>query len=626
MQVYQQKAGDYYTAIENAKKDYYFHKITTSTQTELFNLVDGLFTVKNKTILPSHSDKNDLAEKFLSSFQSKISDLLSDLSSSNTGDCHIYDRTNATTSQLSSFQTVSSEDVKNVIMSSRTKSCSLDPIPTSLLKKALHVLVPSITALVNSSLASGIFPSNFKHGLVTPVIKKKDLDPECLKNYRPITNLSFLSKTTERLVSNQLHHYLQVNGLYASMQSAYRPHHSTETALLRVHNDICLALDQNNDVILILLDLSSAFDMVNHHILLKRLKIRYGVCGTVLEWIKSYLSERTQSIKIGDVTSQQTKLGRGVPQGSVLGPSLFSLYVAPIEDIINSYGIKCAVYADDTQLYISIDKSHLQIAVASLQSCIEAILDWLADNELVCNELKTDVIQLYSRFQRHDTLSEITIGKSRIELASSVRDLGVIIDSELSMSSHVNQICKSASFSLRRVGLIRRYLDDATAEKLTHALITSKLDQCNSLLYELPDRDVSKFQRIQNSAARMVTRTKNHEHITPILKKLHWLPIKKRILYKILLLTFKSLNGLAPDYLRDLLVDYKPSRTLRSSSKHLLFVPKVRTKYYGGRAFSTCAPKYWNSLPTNIKQASSVEMFKKQLKTFLFELDLKDFY
>ena len=250
------------------------------------------------------------------------------------------------------------------------------------------------------------------------------------------------------------------------------------------------------------------------------------------------MTEHTQSVKIGDETSEPIRLARGVPQGSILGPSLFSLYVAPIEDIIKSYGLNYAVHADDTQLYVSIEKSLLQSGISNLQKCIEAILEWLADNELVCNESKTDVIQLSSRFQQHN-LSEITIGKSNVVLASSVHDLGVTLDCHLDMNAHVNQLCKSASFSLRRVGQARRYLDNATTEKLTHALITSKLDQFNTLLYGLSDKEISKIQRIQNSTARLVTRTKRQEHITPVLRKLHCLPIKKRVIYKILLLTYK---------------------------------------------------------------------------------------
>ena len=532
-QIYQQKASDYYNAIEIAKRNYYFDKISTSTQSELFTLVDGLFTVRSKSILPKHSDPQELAKRFSSFFQSKISDLLDDLRVITVGgDCYRYDKQSTLSNcELSSFSSVTTEDVRSVIRSSRTKSCMLDPIPTVLVKKCIDVLVCPIAAIINSSLMTGVFPTQFKHGVVTPIIKKKDLDPDILKNYRPITNLSFVSKVTERVVSNQLHQYLQVNDLYAWMQSAYRPNHSTETALLRVHNDICLALDDNNDFILVLLDLSSAFDMVNHQILLGRLQKRYGVNGTVLDWLESYLSGRMQSVRMGNETSEPVCLKRGVPQGSVLGPSLFSLYVAPIEDIVESYGLTCAVYADDTQLYISIDKSQLQCGIANLQQCILAIIEWLPINELVCNESKTEAIWFFSRYKKHDLeLSAITIGKSNVALASSVRDLGVMLDRHLDMRAHINQLCRSASFSLRRVGQVRRYLDTATTEKLTHALITCKLDQCNSLLYGLPDKDISKIQRIQNSAARLVTGTKRQEHITSVLRNLHWLPIKKRII------------------------------------------------------------------------------------------------
>ena len=150
------------------------------------------------------------------------------------------------------------------------------------------------------------------------------------------------------------------------MQSPYRPNHSTERALLRVRKDIGLALDNNNDVILVLLDLTSACDMVNHQILLKRLQDRYGIYGTVLDWLKSYLSERKSSVKIGDETSESIRLARGVPLGSVFGPTLFSLHVALTQDIIKSYGFNCVVYADDTQLYVSIDKSLLQSDISNL--------------------------------------------------------------------------------------------------------------------------------------------------------------------------------------------------------------------------------------------------------------------
>ena len=319
------------------------------------------------------------------------------------------------------------------------------------------------------------------------------------------------------------------------------------------------------------------------------------------------------------MTSSKFAIQRGVPQGSVLGPSLFSLYVSPIEDIISSHDLSCAMYADDTQLYLTLGKPGCPNQdLSNVHHCVSSILCWMKTNKLVCNTSKTEVIHFSSKFIKQIPLAKINIGSSEITVASSVRDLGVTLDKHLQMTLHVNQLCKSASFSLKRIGQIRRYLDNPTTEKLVHALITSKLDQCNSLLHGLPDQEIAKLQLIQNSAARLVTRTKRNEHISPILDKLHWLPIKKRIVFKIVLLTYKALNGHAPQYLRELLRERKPLRKLRSSGKLNLQETKANTKYYGGRAFSVYAPKYWNNLPQSITSQQSIELFKKHLKTFLF--------
>ena len=219
---------------------------------------------------------------------------------------------------FSVFEPVSQETVTSVIRKSPSKSCSLDPLPTSLLKVFVDKISIPITFIVNWSFSFGVFPSSLKHGLVFPRIKKETLDPDNLKNYRPITNLPFLSKTLERLATTQLNQYLNDNGLYSEMQSAYRANYSTETALVRVCNDVNIALDTHSEVILVLLDLSSAFDTIDHNILITRLRDDFGINGTVLEWMKSYLCNRTRAIVIDGSQSMTSPVDRGVPQGSVL--------------------------------------------------------------------------------------------------------------------------------------------------------------------------------------------------------------------------------------------------------------------------------------------------------------------
>ena len=247
------------------------------------------------------------------------------------------------------FEHVSEDLVSRKLRKSPSKSCSLDAIPTNRLKDSSDIILPYIRELFNISLVSGVFPDQFKKAITRPSLKKPHLDPEDYSNYRPIANLSFLSKPLERIVANQLNTYLVQNDLFESFQSAYRSNHSTETALLRVVNDIQRSIDDHKEVILVLLDLSSAFDTLDHTILLGRLRDYYGISGTVLRWLESYLSGRSQTVVINMASSDARQLVYGVPQGSVLGPLLFALYFAPLADVIHAHGLNGMLYADDTQ-------------------------------------------------------------------------------------------------------------------------------------------------------------------------------------------------------------------------------------------------------------------------------------
>ena len=193
-------------------------------------------------------------------------------------------------------------------MSSAPKSCLLDPFPTSLLIENVDCIIDSVTNIINYSLLSGSVPSSFKHALVSPLLKKNDLDPEILKNYRPVSNLSFISKILEKIVAIQLNDHLSKNSLLELHQSAYKKLHNTETALLKIFNDLLISADNKKISILVLLDLSAAFDTLDHTILLNRLRDNFGLSGTVLEWFESYLTLRTQSVMINNVQSEPQKL------------------------------------------------------------------------------------------------------------------------------------------------------------------------------------------------------------------------------------------------------------------------------------------------------------------------------
>ena len=238
---------------------------------------------------------------------------------------------------LDCFSLVGLPELTSTISKAKPSTCLLDPIPTRLLKDVMSLIGTSILDQINLSLNSGYVPQVFKVAVIKPLLKKPSLDPDILANYRPISNLPFISKILERVVASQLGDHLHRNDLFEVFQSGFRIHHSTETALVRVTNDLLMASDNGLVSILVLLDLSAAFDTVDHSILLHRLEHVIGIKGTALGWFKSYLSDRFQFVHVHDISSTQTRVCCGVPQGSVLGPILFTLYMLPLGKIIQRH-------------------------------------------------------------------------------------------------------------------------------------------------------------------------------------------------------------------------------------------------------------------------------------------------
>jgi hypothetical protein len=214
----------------------------------------------------------------------------------------------------------------------------------------------------------------------------------------------------------------------------------------------------------------------------------------------------------------------------------------------------------------------------------------------------------------------VQVGAETISAAQCAKNIGATIDATMEMKQQVNQIVRSCYFQLRNISKIRKYLtQDATAQ-LIHSFVTSRLDSLNSLLYGVPDYLIDKLQLIQNNAARVVFRLPPSDHITEALRHLHWLPVRYRIWFKVLLLAYKAQNNAAPVYLSDLLSPYIPSRSLRSEQQCRLEQPASHSRKYGDRAFSVCAPRLWNELPNEIKMAKTVDSFKSLLKTHLFKI------
>jgi len=619
------------TLIDKAKANYFENKIAECPdQKTLFRIVDDMLHRKGKELLPNSENNEELVEKFSDFFHDKIAAIRAKLDSqTNTSN----PETNSTPcdAEFSEFQTVTSEYIEKIIGKMSKKSCPLDPIPTWILAEFKEEIAPIIASIINKSLTSGVVPPALKFALVIPLLKKLLLALDILKNYRPVSNLPYLSKVLEKVVSEQFNNHTNENRLEEIYQSAYKPLHSTETALIRVHNDIMCSLDKRKGVILVLLDLSAAFDTIDHQILLSRLEKGAGVCGTALKWFSSYLSGRHQSVYINGVKSTPKGLDFGVPQGSLLGPNQFTMYSGPIADIARRHGLSVHMYADDTQLYFSFDLDEslsLDEAIFRVQACVKEIKEWMEVNKLKLNEDKTEYLIMVAPWLRDKiAVPKLLVGEEEIIANTHAKNLGVIFDQCMNMERHINNICRSARFHLRNIGSIRNVLSAESLVTLVHAFITSRLDNGNALLFGVNKKHIQKLQHIQNIAARLVTGTRKQEHITPVLRKLHWLPVEQRIQYKVLLITYKCLNDLAPVYLSELIFKHQPSRNLRSKNRNLLIVPRYNLETYGKSAFSYAGPHLWNSLPENLRNhmndsANNVKIdgFKKNLKTYLFDL------
>ena len=296
----------------------YYSKVVDENQSDqkkLFSIVGNLLHRTPDVLYPPHTTTEELARRFVTFLSNKISTIHQGLLQRCPNDAGYVVDAPISSCILAHFDNVSMDDLLPLARCMSKKSCDLDPIPAQLLTGCLDVLMPITTTIVNLSLETACVLNNLKEAVLKPLLKKTNLDHKDLKNYRPVSNLSFLSKLIEKIVALQLSNYLRDNHLHETLQSAYRKFHSTETALIKVHNDIITAIDNGQSVIL---DLSAAFDTVDHGILLTRLSTRYGIRDRALDWFVSYLSDRTQFVKLDGSSSHSIHLTQGVPQGSVL--------------------------------------------------------------------------------------------------------------------------------------------------------------------------------------------------------------------------------------------------------------------------------------------------------------------
>ena len=603
------------TGLAFSKKQLYFsNKIKECPTTKaLYSCIDRLLDRKEAEVLPSFDSPKELATQFNDFFKKKIHDIRKNFPPSS----FTNEQVEFSGVPLLVFRPATLEEIQSIISKHGLKCSPDDPLPRPLLEILSDILMPAWLELVNLSLEQGSMDC-LKSAVILPLLKGLDsiLDSEVFKNYRPVSNLQFLGKLIERIVDSRLEEHMDLNDLHCLNQYGYKKNHSTELLLLKIVNELLRSCDLKIPTLLMLLDLSAAFDTVDQLKMLSILRNRCGIQGVALKWFESFLKGRTQKVLIKDEYSNSESLDFGVAQGSILGPKLFNLYAQSFASTLNTkVNVKVEGYADDHQLQKQFSVIfQFTFLTEGVQNIFNAAELWMFEYFLKVNSSKTLMLIVAPPSVLDSIIIKGTfINGCCIRFVSEAKNLGVILDSLLSFSSQVKKVVKTCFNTLRKISRIRRFLTRNELQLLATALVLSQLDYCNALYYHLKTDTLKMLQSVQNTAARIVAKVNRFDHVsvTSILQNLHWLKVKERINYKIICIVHKCINGKAPQDLTSTLVRSQSSRS------YLLNIPSYNSSF-GERSFSVAGPRLWNSLPLEIRSITDSVSFKQNLKTHLF--------
>lgn len=596
------------TAISNEKKAYLNFTLRNKNNNDKWKCFRDMNIYNKSTTFDLPSDlgnANDINEYFISSSQT-INEADEETLS------YLTDNVKFNAPQFN-FSPVSEELVHKTLLSVTSKSIGSDIISITMLLYCCPIILPYLTHIINFCILSNVFPSSWKLAHVLPLPKINN--PSELKDLRPISILPVLSKILEKILNSQIKTYLKNFDLLPQNQSGFRTNHSCVTALLKVMDDILLEADKDKLTILVLLDYSKAFDRISHDLLLAMLHY-LGFSNNAAALMKNYLTNRQQKVKIGTIYSDSLDVISGVPQGSILGPLLFTLYTS---DFKNSLQYCCShFYADDTQIYYSFEKSNCHDASAKVNQDLQALISISEKFCLSVNPAKSKVMLLGRKAScaANAGTINICINDHGLQLSNVSKNLGLYVDASFKFSEHVTHIVKNAFSKIKLIYNSRNLLSVKNKTMLCESLVLSNLNYADVVYGPfLNVYEKTRLQRIQNTCIRLIFGLRKYDHISLKFRELNWLNMQQRRDLHICCLIHKILKVESPAYLLNKIKFRTDIHNVNVRQKDLLTIPTHKTSLFQC-SFSYCAPKYYNKIPNELK-ILSLNKFKEKLKAML---------
>ena len=491
------------------------------------------------------------------------------------------------------------------------KSTGPDKIPANVIRLSADIIAPSLTYIFNLSLDTGIYIDDWKRARVIPIYKSEDRR-KC-ENYRPISILPIISKVFEREVFRQLYGYLSSNSFLSKFQSGFRPKHSTLSALIQMCDNLLKNMDDGRLNCVVFLDIRKAFDSINHEILINKMHTLFGITGNQLKWFKSYLNNRVQQCLVNGQLSSPKMITCGVPQGSILGPLLFLLYINDMPDSLNHS--TPSLYADDTEICAS--SNDCVDLVNKVNIDLDSTYQWMLQNKLQIHPGKSKHMFIGSSYNLKNKISSnpILINNKPIPRTKHYSCLGVNMDERLSWEKHVDSICSKVSAGIGAMRRVKPFVPRTTLKMLYNAIVQPYFDYCCPLWDNCGIGLKDRLQKYQNRAARVITGATYDTRSPELLRSLNWQPLEDRRNYLKSIFIYKILNGhTAPNLKKNLCFNYERDNTYNFRNRETDLAPPMPKKEFGKRCFNYNATIHWNNLPHEAKSAESVISFKSTLR------------